>query len=60
MKGWRTLAINGGLVVVMALLNWATGINWTDYVPAQWAPIVIAVVNIGLRFATTTSVGAKS
>lgn len=57
MKGYRTLAFNGVVVAVTALLTWASGIDWTQHVSPTTAMIVVGAVNIGLRILTTTPVG---
>ncbi len=57
MKGYRTLALNGALVVGAALLNWAAGVDWSQYVSPTLAVVVAGAVNIGLRFVTTTPIG---
>ena len=57
MKGYRTLALNGALVVGAALLNWAAGVNWAEYVSPTVAVVLTGAVNIALRFVTTTPVG---
>ena len=59
MKGLRTLAVNGAIVVATALLTWAGGVDWTQHVSPTAALIVMGVVNIGLRLITTTPVGAQ-
>lgn len=57
MKGYRTLILNGGLVVATALLGWVAGIDWTQYVSASTALIVTGAANLVLRLLTTTPVG---
>lgn len=57
MKGWRTLAINAGIAAGTALLQWAAGVNWVDYVGEVYAVLIVALVNGGLRLMTTTPVG---
>lgn len=59
MTGFRTLIANGLMVVIVALLHWATGIDWTQYVSPTVALVLAGVVNIGLRLITTTKVGKK-
>jgi hypothetical protein len=56
MKGWKTLAINVGLAGGTAALTYLAGIDWTQYVSPQIAIIGAAVVNVALRFVTTTPV----
>lgn len=57
MKGYRTLALNGALVVATALLGWVAGIDWTAYVSPSVALIVTGAANLALRFVTSTPVG---
>lgn len=57
MKGYRTLAIN----LAIAVAGVITAFNWGDVLPPTAAmlvtSVVIPLVNIGLRFITTTPVG---
>jgi ABC-type glucose/galactose transport system permease subunit len=57
LKGYKTLAINAGVVAGGALLSYAAGIDWTQYVGPNTGMIILAAVNFGLRFFTTTPVG---
>jgi len=57
MKGWRTLLINAALGGLAVGLSYAAGINWVDFVDPHWAVLIVTVVNIGLRFITSTPVG---
>lgn len=57
MKGYRTLAINAGIVAGTALLGWAAGVDWSQYVSPTVAVVITGVVNIGMRFVTTSPVG---
>ena len=59
MKGYRTLITNGAIVAGTALLTWAAGVDWTQYVSPTVAMIVMGGVNIGLRMITTGPVGSK-
>jgi len=55
LKGKKTLLVNGGMVVMAALLQYVAGVDLTQYgLNAQTAAIIMGVVNIGLRFVTTT------
>lgn len=60
MKGYKTLFWNAFLVIVGALLPWLAGVDWTQYVSPTMAAIVVAVVNLALRFVTTTPIFQKS
>lgn len=57
MKGYRTLALNGAMAAGAALLTWAAGVDWTQYVSPTAALVIAGAVNIGLRFMTDTPVG---
>ena len=59
MKGWKTLLVNALIVIIGAILPWAAGIDWTQYVDPKTAALIVGAVNIGLRFWTTTPVGTK-
>ena len=59
MKGYRTLALNGALVVGTAVLTWVAGVDWTQYVSASTAVIVTGAANLVLRIVTTTPVGER-
>lgn len=50
---WTGLVI--GLVPV--LLQYMAGVDWTQYVPAEYAPTVIGAIMIALRFVTATGIG---
>jgi len=60
MKGFKTLFWNGLLVIFGALLPWLAGVDWTQYVSPTLAAIVVAVVNVALRFYTTSPIFQKS
>lgn len=55
MKGYRTILFNVAAGALTALI----GVNWPDVmVAAPWAaPLVVAGLNLALRFVTTTPVG---
>ncbi|MBY6243995.1 hypothetical protein [Methylosinus sp. Sm6] len=57
LKGYRTLLINGALVVLPALLSWIVGVNWADFVSPQAAVAIVSAANIGLRIITSTPIG---
>ncbi len=59
MKGYRTLALNGAMVAGAALLQWAAGVDWSQYVSPTVAVIVAGAVNIAMRFVTTGPVGQQ-
>lgn len=57
MKGWKTLAFNGAIVIGSAGLSWVAGVNWSEYVSPTTALLLTSVANIGLRMMTNTPVG---
>ncbi|MBY6243869.1 hypothetical protein [Methylosinus sp. Sm6] len=57
LKGYRTLLINAVFAALPALLSWAVGVNWSDYVSAPAAVAIISIANMGLRVITTTPIG---
>ena len=57
MKGYRTLALNGALVVGTAALTWIVGVDWTSYVSPSTALILTGAANLALRLVTSTPVG---
>ena len=59
MKGYRTLALNGLIVALGALMPWVAGVDWTQYVAPETAALIIGAANIGLRLITTTAVGGS-
>ena len=54
MTGFKTLLWNAVLVVMGALLPYLGGIDWTQYFSPYVAMIIIAAVNVALRYFTTT------
>lgn len=59
MKGYRTLIVNGIVVIGTAALTWVVGVNWTEYVSPTIAMVIVGAANIGLRLITNTPVGEK-
>ncbi|MBY6244123.1 hypothetical protein [Methylosinus sp. Sm6] len=57
LKGYRTLIVNGALVVLPPLLSWIGGVNWSDYVSPAAAVAIVSAANIGLRVITSTAIG---
>lgn len=60
MTGWKTLIFNGIIVMMTALLQWMAGIDWVAVVGPEWAVTAVAVVNIVLRFLTSTPWGKSA
>lgn len=58
-KGYRTLLINGAVVVGTAALTFISGVEWAEYVSPTAAMIILAAANMALRIITTTPVGEK-
>lgn len=65
MKGFRTLIVNGcvaALPLAGELLAFLDVFDWRSVLPpesAGWFILVVGLLNIGLRFITTTPVGEK-
>jgi len=59
MKGYRTLLINLFLAIAPVLQTTGAADLGLDGRGAEAYAILITVVNIGLRFVTTTQVGRK-
>jgi hypothetical protein len=59
MKGYRTLILNGAIVIGTAALTWVAGVNWSEYVNPTVAMVLVGAANIGLRMITTSAVGTK-
>lgn len=58
MKGWRTLLANG-LIVVAGIVAYLDMAGLSGILPARyaWLPVAVGVLNIVLRYMTTTPVG---
>ena len=59
MKGWKTIIFNALIVGLTAMLQFAVDVNWKDIVSPEMALIIVSILNIGLRFVTTTPIGKK-
>ncbi len=59
-KGWRTVLLNGALVVGAAALKYVAGVDWTQYVDPTAGMVIVAAANFGLRAITTTPIGKAS
>lgn len=59
MKGYRTIVVNAGIAALTAGIGSLAEVDWTGVDPraAVVAPAIVAMLNIGLRFITTTPVG---
>jgi hypothetical protein len=61
LKGWRTLAANG-VIVLAGVLAYLDTAGIASVLPPKyaWVPIAIGAANVGLRLITTGPVGGKS
>lgn len=59
MKGYKTIIFNALIVGLTAMLQFAVDVNWKDIVSPEMALIIVSILNIGLRFITTTPIGKK-
>ena len=59
LKGWRTLAANG-VVVLAGVLVYLDTSGIRDILPPKyaWLPIALGALNVGLRLVTTGPVGS--
>ena len=60
MVGYRTLLVNFVGIVLPAVLSWMAGVDWSSIVSPSTAAIIVSLVNIGMRFVTTTPVGKSA
>lgn len=60
MKGWRTLLANG-LIVLAGIVAYLDMAGLSGILPSKyaWLPVAVGVLNIVLRYVTTTAVGKK-
>lgn len=58
-KNWRTLIINGLIVIVPTLLAYLAGINWSDYFSPLHAVWAVTAINIIMRLVTNGPVGSN-
>jgi len=60
MKGWRTLAANG-LVILAGVLAYLDAAGIGDLLPARyaWVPVALGAFNVALRIVTTGPVGRR-
>jgi hypothetical protein len=52
--GLKTILFNAAIAAGLAGLTYLAGVDWTQYVSPTLALILTSVVNIGLRFLTST------
>jgi hypothetical protein len=48
-ENWKTLAFNGGIAGGLAILTWASTVDWTQYVSPTVAMFIVLGVNTVLR-----------
>ncbi len=60
LKGWRTLAANG-LIVLAGVLAYLDAAGLRDLLPPKyaWLPIALGALNVALRLITTGPVGSR-
>lgn len=58
LTNWRTLLINGAIVMAAAGLQYGAGIDWTQYVSPTVAVILVGVLNGILRSISSGPVGS--
>lgn len=59
MKGWKTILFNALSAGVLAILQYAADVDWTQYVSPTNAVIIITFINGVLRTRTTTPIFKK-
>ena len=60
MKGYRTIIVGLGMAVGVPGLQFLAGLDWTQYVPPQYAPVIAGVIMVCMRLITNTDTGSKS
>lgn len=59
MKGSRTVIFNACVALLIAILTWVVGYDWTTVVSPTTATIIMSVANVVLRLFTNTEVFKK-
>ena len=59
MKGFRTIIVNAGIGAGTAALQYLVGFDWVSAVGEAPAMLIVAILNIALRWVTNTPVGQK-
>lgn len=59
MKGWRTLVVGLFVAVAPAGLQYLAGFDWASVLGPAGAFAVAGVIQVAMRFVTTTPVGVK-
>jgi hypothetical protein len=52
LKNYRTLLVNAGMAIAMALFTFLASVDWSDYVRPDYAVYVVIVINMFLRLLT--------
>ena len=60
MKGFRTIIVGLGMAIGVPALQFLGGVDWTQYLPAQYAPVAAGIIMIAMRLITSTETGSKS
>ena len=60
MKGWRTLAANG-LVILVGVLAYLDAADLGQVLPPRyaWVPVALGALNVALRIVTSGPVGQR-
>jgi hypothetical protein len=58
LQNWKTLGFNGGLAALLAVLAWATTVDWTQYVNPTTAMFIVMAVNMVLRLLPAGPMGS--
>lgn len=60
LKGWRTVAIGLGLALIPAALQSLAIVDWTPLLGASGAFFVSGMIQIAMRYFTTTPIGSSA
>jgi hypothetical protein len=59
MQGYKTISLGLAMAILPEALKYLNLVDWTQYIPPQYAPIVTGLLMVAMRFMTTTPVGVK-
>jgi hypothetical protein len=59
MKGYRTLLVGLFVAIAPVAAQYFASVDWTQYLPPQYAPFVAGAIIWAMRFVTNTPVGEK-
>jgi hypothetical protein len=57
LTGFKTIGFNAAIIAAVAVLQYLSNVSWADYLGPTGvlvAPIIVAGINIALRFVTTS------